>query len=151
MRSHKSNTIETSLSAMRARFISYPVVPSMLSFSAISSQDNANVGCRAARRRFNQNMWQERNRGSETAPRRQQPDFKYPNIAGLPSLRLGGAAEHLKARNLAGKFHRGNALADGKARLRAQREHVEGCVSFSVITQPKGQTYGGTVCVSCAV
>ena len=84
--------------------------------------------------------------------RRPQPDFKYPNIAGPPlNLRLGGVAENLKARNLAGKFHRGNALADGKARLRAQREHVEGCVSFSVITQPKGQTYGGTVCVSCAV
>ena len=81
--------------------------------------------------------------------RRQQPDFKYPNIAGPPlNLRLGGVAENLKARNLAGKFHRGNALADGKARLRAQREHVEGCVSFSVITQPKGQTYGAySVCI----
>ena len=94
-----------------------------------------------------------RNEMEEVRWRRQQPDFKYPNVAGpplnlSPSLRLGGAAENLKARNLAGKFHRGNALADGKARLRHQRERDEGCVSFSVITQPKGQTYGAyCVCI----
>ena len=48
-------------------------------------------------------MWQERNTGSETAAPA-AAGFQISEYRGPSSLRLGGAAEDLKARNLAETF-----------------------------------------------
>ena len=82
MRSHKSN-IETSLSVLRARYISHRIPSSLLRNPFLpflrGIMQTLDVGPVVALIRICG-----RNGMEEVRRRRQQPDFKYPNIAGLP-------------------------------------------------------------------